>query len=92
MATLQKPDADGVPILDSTMLLLGGAITDGNRHNHDDLPIVLAGGKSLGFQHTGEHLSSAGTPLCNLYVSMLNRVGVQGDRFGDSTGALKMGG
>jgi len=92
MLTLQKPDADGAPILDSTMLLLGGAITDGNRHNHDDLPIVLAGGKSLGFQHTGEHLSSAGTPLCNLYVSMLNRVGVQGDRFGDSTGALKMGG
>lgn len=88
IATLRKVEVDGAPLLDSTMLLFGAAITDGNRHNHDDLPVVFAGGKALGINHTGEHISPAGTPLCNLYVSMLNRVGVKGDRFGDSTGAL----
>ncbi len=90
IATLRKVEADGAPLLDNTMLLFGGAIADGNRHNHDDLPVVLAGGKALGFNHTGEHISPAGTPLCNLYVSMLNRVGVKGTRFGDSTGALSV--
>ena len=85
---LRATEVDGAPLLDSTMLLFGGAIADGNRHNHDDLPIVLAGGRSLGINHFGEHIARAGTPLCNLYVSMLNRVGVPSERFGDSTGTL----
>ena len=88
IAKLRTVEADGVPLLDNTMLLFGGAITDGNRHNHDDLPVVLAGGSALGIKHTGEHIAAAGTPLCNLYVSMLNRIGVKCDRFGDSTGVL----
>ena len=100
LAKLRETQADGEPLLDHTMLLFGAAITDGNRHNHDDLPVVLAGGRALGVTHTpttsasgevlGERIATSGTPLCNLYVSMLNKVGVRSDRFGDSTGALAL--
>ena len=75
-------------VLDRTMVVYGAAITDGNRHNHDDLPIVLAGGRALGMTHGAERAAPAGTPLCNLYVGMLRRAGVTVDRFGDSTGEL----
>jgi hypothetical protein len=73
------------------MVVYGAAITDGNRHNHDDLPVVLAGGRGLGIAHGPERVAPAGTPLCNLYVGMLRRAGVAVDRFGDSTGELPVG-
>lgn len=83
----ESRDAEG-PVLDRTMVVYGGAIADGNRHNHDDLPVVLAGGRALGWQHQPRRDFAHGTPLCNLYMTMLSKAGVPAQRFGDSTGAL----
>jgi hypothetical protein len=70
------------------MIVYGSGIGDGNRHNHDDLPVLLLG-KGGGTVRSGRHVRyPKKTPLCNLYVSMLQRVGVPVDTFGDSKGAL----
>jgi hypothetical protein len=75
-------------LLDNVMLVHGGAISDGNRHDHDNLPIVVAGGGGRLIQG-GRHVPFApGTPLCNLYLSMLEASGVPAERFGDSTATL----
>lgn len=82
-------DADGKSVLENSMLVYGCAIGDGNRHNHDDLPIVLAGGGG-GTMQPGRHVKLNGqTPMTNLYVSMLDRMGVKAERVGDSTGKLE---
>jgi hypothetical protein len=70
------------------MILYGSGNGDGNRHNHDELPILLAG-KGGGTISTGRHVRhSRNTPLCNLFLSMLERMGVEAPRFGDSTARL----
>lgn len=75
-------------LLDNSMVVFGSAISDGNRHNHEDLPLVLAG-RGGGTIRPGRHIVyEKNTPLCNLYVSMLQRMGVRGRSFGDSTGKL----
>ncbi len=75
-------------LLDHSMILYGSGISDGNTHSHDDLPILLAG-KANGTIKTGRHLRLPDeTPLTNLYVSMLDRMGAKVDGFGDSTGRL----
>ncbi|MEO6034084.1 MAG: DUF1552 domain-containing protein [Verrucomicrobiota bacterium] len=75
-------------LLDNSMLLLGAGMRDGNAHNPRNLPIVLAG-KGGGTLVTGRHLVyEKGTPLCNLYRSMLTRVGAPTEKFADSTGEL----
>tara|TARA_R110002095_G_scaffold42912_5_gene39127 strand:- start:1861 stop:3177 length:1317 start_codon:yes stop_codon:yes gene_type:complete len=74
-------------LLDSTMVLYGSNMGDANTHDNTNLPILLAGG---GFRH-GQHLAfnrESNAPLCNLYVSMLQRLGIEADRFGSSTGTL----
>jgi hypothetical protein len=74
-------------LLDNTMLLFGSSLRDGNSHSPHNLPLVLAG-KGGGLK-TGQHLvSTKDTPLCNLYLSMLQAGGVKTDRFGDSTGVM----
>lgn len=76
-------------LLDNCMILYGSGNGDGNAHNHDNLPILLAG-KAGGTLSTGRHIRYAhNTPLCNLYLDMLDRMGVQAERFGDSTGRLR---
>ena len=76
-------------LLDNSMILFGSGMSDGNRHNPADLPI-LVGGRGGGAFAPGRHVASPdGTPLCNLYVSMLDAMGVNVPRFGDSTGKLK---
>jgi hypothetical protein len=76
-------------LLDNTMVMCGSSLSDGNRHDPNNLPILL-GGRGGGRIRTGRHLSSPkNTPLCNLYVSMLNCMGVPVQRFGDSTGPLR---
>jgi Protein of unknown function (DUF1552) len=81
------PEGTG-SLLDHSMILYGSGISDGNAHSHDDLPILLAG-KANGTIKTGRHLRLAKeTPLTNLYMSMLDRMGVNVDGFGDSTGRL----
>lgn len=75
-------------LLDNVMILYGAGISDGNRHNHDDLPVLVAGGAG-GTLGGGTHLKlGKKTPICNLYIDMLRRAGVEIDRFGDSTGTL----
>jgi hypothetical protein len=75
-------------LLDNTMLLYGSGIGDGNRHNHDELPILLIG-KGGGTLKTGQHIKYPfNTPLTNLYLSMLDLLGVRLPNFGDSTGRL----
>jgi hypothetical protein len=72
------------------MITYGGGICDGNAHNHDNLPVVLAG-RGGGTIATGRHLMLPGeTPMGNLYLSMLDRLGVPADHIGDSTGKLEV--
>ena len=80
-------EGDGT-LLDSTMALYGNSIGDGNRHNHDELPVPFAG-KAQGTVQTGRHVRyPRNTPLANLYLSILDRMGVKEEKFGDSTGRL----
>lgn len=81
-------DEGGSSMLDNVVFLYGSGISDGNKHNHDDLPILVAGG-GAGTIRGGRHLKlGTKTPLCNLYLEMLDRVGVRLESFGDSTGRL----
>ena len=76
-------------LLDNCMIVYGGGLADGNRHEHFNLPLVMAG-RGGGTVTPGRHLTyPAETPMCNLLISMLERVGAPVERFGDSTGALR---
>jgi hypothetical protein len=75
-------------LLDNSMILYGCAFGDGNAHDQTDLPILIAG-RGGGTIQTGRHLHyEKGTPLANLYLSMLDRVGAPTDQLGNSTGRL----
>lgn len=77
-------------LLDNSMLLYGSAISDGNRHSHHDLPIVLAG-RGGGSIETGRALHFPNeTPLNNLFLAMSERVGAKLKEIGDSTGQLDL--
>jgi hypothetical protein len=76
-------------LLDHCMIAYGSGNGDGNRHNHDDLPVLLAG-KGGGTIKTGRHVRfPRETPLNNLWLSMLDRMGVKVPTLGDATGRLK---
>jgi hypothetical protein len=78
---------NGERLLDRTMVLYGSSMGDANIHDNTNLPILLAGG---GFKH-GQHLAfrrDNNAPLCNLFVSMIQRLGIETDAFGSSTGRL----
>jgi hypothetical protein len=82
-------EGDGT-LLDHCMIAYGSGNSDGNRHNHDDLPILVAG-RGNGTIKTGRHLRlprEKNTPLNNLWLSMLDRMSVKVDRIGDATGRL----
>jgi hypothetical protein len=84
-----KATRDGAgTLLDNTMVLYGSGISDGNRHNHDNLPVVLAGGSN--FFQTGRHIKYAdeGAPVTSLYLSILAAASVPTEKFGDSQGRL----
>ena len=88
LAKLKKTKEGDTSLLDNTVLLYGSGISDGNRHNHDDLPVLLAGG-SRKFQ-TGRHVRYAqSAPVSSLYLSVLDAAGVPTERFGDSQGQLQ---
>jgi hypothetical protein len=75
-------------LLDRSMLVYGSGLGDGNRHNHNNLPILVAG-RGGGTIRTGQHLKfTTQTPLNNLYLSLLDRMGTPVDALGDSTGRL----
>ena len=81
------PDGEGT-LLDHSMVVYGSGNSDGNAHNHDDLPILLAG-RAGGSIQTGRHVRYADeTPLNNLWLAMLARMNVKLPFLGDSTGSL----
>jgi hypothetical protein len=88
LGKLKSVKEDGVPLLDSCLLAYGSGNSDGDRHNHDDLPVLLMG-KGGGTVKSGRHVKYAReTPVANLWVEMLGRVGVKVSTFGDSKGRL----
>jgi hypothetical protein len=85
MKSIQEGDGT---LLDNSMVMFGSSFSDGNRHDPDNLPILLAG-RGGGSLSPGRHLAAAGeVPLCNLYLAMLRRNGIQLESFGDSNAEL----
>jgi hypothetical protein len=87
LSRLTDVKENGERLLDRTMVFYGSNMGDANIHDNTNLPILLAGG---GFKH-GQHISFArdnNAPLCNLFVSMMQRMGVEADAFASSTGRL----
>jgi hypothetical protein len=83
------PDGDGT-LLDHAMVLYGSGMSDGNQHNHTDLPIILAGGAS-GRLKGGRHIRNpTKTPMANLLLAMLDKMQVPVEKFGDSTGRVEI--
>ncbi len=81
------PEGQG-NLLDNCMVLYGSGLSDGNAHNNENLPILLAG-KGGGAVTTGRHVEyDVETPLTNLFLTMLDNVGAHYDFLGDSTGRL----
>ena len=83
------PDGDG-SLLDHSMVVYGSAISDGNLHLHDNLPVLVAGGGS-GQLKGGRHIRYPNeTPTTNLYLTLLDKLGMPLEKFGDSTGRLDL--
>ncbi|TWT58137.1 hypothetical protein KOR42_15080 [Thalassoglobus neptunius] len=81
------PDGES-NLLDNTMVCYGSGLSDGNRHNNENLPVIVAG-RAGGTIDTGRHLAvPTETPMCNLFMSMLDRFGTPVDFIGDSTGRV----
>ena len=81
-------DGDGGSLLDNSLIVYGSGISDGNRHTHENLPMLVAG-RGGGSVKTGRHLAySAETPVTSLYMTLLDRAGVHPGYIGDSAGNL----
>ena len=81
------PDGDGT-LLEHSLVLYGSGMADGNSHNHDPLPVLLAG-RAAGALEGNRHLvQPAGTPMSNLLLALLGKFGGQEEQFGDSSGRL----
>jgi hypothetical protein len=81
------PDGEG-SLLDSSILMYGSGMSDGNQHNHLDLPVLLVGG-AAGQLKGGRHVRfPKETPVTNLHLTVLDKLGIPIDNFGDSTGKL----
>jgi hypothetical protein len=75
-------------LLDHSMIVYGGGICDGDRHNHNDLPVLLAGHGGGALEAGRLWHAEEDTPLTNLHLALLDRMGVKAERVGDSTGRL----
>ena len=80
-------DGDGT-LLDHSTILYGGALSDGNSHSRVNLPLLVAGG--CGSWRGGRHVAAQPQPVANLFVEMMNSVGVEAPSFADSTGRLDL--
>jgi hypothetical protein len=82
------PEANGTTLLDNTIMTFGSGLGDGSTHQYHDLPIIVAGGSSVGIKG-GRHLHCPdGTPLANLWLSQAQLMGLERERFADSAGPL----
>lgn len=87
LAKLKKTEEQGESLLDWMMVYFSSNLGNASNHSAKNLPVLFAGG---GFKH-GQHLTfdpQDPPPLCNLYVSMLQRLGIEADKFGSSKGTL----
>jgi len=83
------PDGDG-SLLDHALIVYGSGLSDGNLHLHDNLPVLLVAGRANQVKG-GRHVRyPKGTPMANLYLTMLDTLGVPVERLGDSTGRLAL--
>ena len=83
------PDGDG-SLLDHSMIVYGSSLSDGNLHVHNDLPILLVGG-GAGQLKGGRHLRYPDdTPTANLFLTLLDKLEIPIENFGDSTGRLEL--
>ena len=85
---LNNRKSNGKSLLDQSMIVYGSGISDGNRHRHDNLPIILAG-HGGGTLNPGYHREFKKDPMCNLYTTMLQKFGCPVKEFSDSTGTLQ---
>jgi Protein of unknown function (DUF1552) len=81
------PDGDGT-LLDHSMIVYGSGLSDGNRHAHDDLPVLLIG-RGGGFRMGSHMVYPKETPMTNLFLTLLDRMGVPSEKIGDSTGQIE---
>ena len=87
LAKLKQTQEQGESLLDRTMVMFGSNLGNAANHSTKNLPVLFAGG---GFKH-GRHLAfdpKAGPPMSNLFVTMLQRLGIEANQFGSSTGTL----
>jgi hypothetical protein len=82
------PEGDGT-LLDASLFLYGTAISDSNTHFHDDLPIALIGGRATGITGGRYIRYPKKTPLANMHLTLLEKLGVRVEKFGDATGTLR---
>ena len=89
LTKLKSLDEGATSLLDNSMILFGATLKDGNRHDPENLPLILAG-RGKGALRPGRRLrAEPKTPLCNLHLALLHRMGVMEKSFGDSTGPLE---
>ncbi len=85
----ETKDVDGKSLLDNSMIVYGSGNSDGNRHTHVNLPVILAGGGG-GTLTTGRYAKFSATPMSNMLLSLADRMGIEGvESLGDSTGRLQ---
>ena len=82
-------DGDGT-LLDHAVVLYGSGMSDGNTHNNFNVPVVVLGGRDLRLKGNRHLKYPKGTPLANLSLTLLDKFGVNVERFGDSTGELDL--
>ena len=83
------PDGDG-SLLDHSLLVYGSALSDGNMHLYKDLPVFVVGGGVAGIAGDRHVRYPENTPIANLYLALLDKVGIQLESFGDSTGRVDL--
>ena len=84
----QIKEINGTTLLDNTIFTLGAGMGDGTTHQYNDLPLVVAGGGG-GKLKTGNHIHcKRGTPLANLWLTQLRALGIERDKYADSTGVV----
>ena len=89
LGRMRSLDEGGRSLLDNSMVMFGSSLKDGNRHDNENLPLILAG-RAKGKLKPGRRVRYAEkTPLCNLYLTMMHHMGVEQPSFGDSTGMLE---
>jgi len=86
LKSIQEGDGS---LFDNSMIVYGAGLTDGNKHNHEDLPTILVGHGGNNYIKTGRRIAyRKETPMSNLFLSMMDRMDVHVESFGDSTGRV----